>query len=111
MPMAWLCCLIFKEKFSEIQKRLTLAGNIVISVGFFDHSDVTDEWDDHVKQMLDQMHLQKIDMADGIYVIDVGSYVGESTRREISYAQSKGKRVTFYSSDKDRLMKRRTDNS
>lgn len=42
--------------------------------------------------MLDDMHLRKIDMADEIYVINVGSYVGESTQREIAYAKGQGYR-------------------
>lgn len=41
------------------------------------------------------MHKRKIDMADAIYVINVGGYIGESTRSEIEYAQSKGKKVIF----------------
>lgn len=45
--------------------------------------------------MLDDMHLRKIDMADEIYVINVGGYVGESTRREIAYAKGQGKVITY----------------
>ena len=45
--------------------------------------------------MLDDMHKRKIDMADEIFVINVGGYIGESTRSEIEYAKSTGKRVKF----------------
>jgi len=64
----------FKDEFIEAQKRLSLAGNIVISVGLFGHSGDNEVWDDGVKEMLDDMHKRKIDMADGIYVINVGGY-------------------------------------
>lgn len=56
----------FKEQFLEVQKRLSLQGNIVISVGLFGHSGDNEVWDDGVKEMLDDMHKRKIDMADEI---------------------------------------------
>ncbi len=43
------------------------------------------------KEMLDDMHKRKIDMADEIYVINVGGYIGDSTRSEIEYARETGK--------------------
>ena len=88
----------FKEQFLEVQKRLTLAGNIVISVGLFGHSGDAEVWTEGTKEMLDDMHKRKIDMADAIYVINVGGYVGESTRSEIEYAKSQGKEVLFLES-------------
>jgi len=83
----------FKDEFLAAQKRLTLEGNIVISVGLFGHSGDNEVWDDGVKEMLDQMHLAKIDMADEIFVINPNGYIGTSTKREIAYARSKGKAV------------------
>lgn len=85
----------FKEQFIEIQKNLTLEGNIVISVGAFGHCGDNEVWTDGKKAMLDRMHLAKIDLADEIFVINVGNYIGDSTRKEIEYAKSKDKRVRF----------------
>jgi len=85
----------FKEQFIEVQKELTLQGCIVISVGLFGHSGDQEVWSDGVKQMLDDMHLRKIDLADEIFVINVDGYIGESTRREIAYARSTGKKVNY----------------
>lgn len=59
----------FKDDFLRIQKELTLEGNIVISVGLFGHCGDEEVWEEGVKEMLDEMHLAKIDMADEIYVI------------------------------------------
>lgn len=93
----------FKEQFMEAQKRLTLAGNIVISVGLFGHAGDQEVWDgmdegtlSKTKEMLDDMHKRKIDMADEIYVINVGGYIGDSTRSEIQYAEEHGKPVRYY---------------
>jgi hypothetical protein len=50
--------------------------------------------------MLDEMHKQKIDMSDEIYVINVGGYIGESTKKEIEYAKARGKEVSFMENKK-----------
>ncbi len=85
----------FKDAFLETQKRLTLEGNIVISVGLFGHSGDEEVWKPGTKEMLDDMHKRKIDMSDEIFVINVGEYIGESTRTEIEYALSQGKLVRY----------------
>ena len=85
----------FKDAFLEAQKRLTLEGNIVISVGLFGHSGDEEVWEPGTKEMLDDMHRAKIDMADEIFVINVGRYIGSSTRAEIEYAQATGKPVSY----------------
>ena len=102
-PIITLCgSTRFKDEFMEAQKRLTLEGNIVISVGLFGHSGDREVWENmdegtltKTKEMLDDMHKRKIDLADSIYVINVGGYVGESTRSEIDYAESYGKKVIY----------------
>lgn len=100
-PIITLCgSTRFKDQFLEAQKRLTLAGNIVISVGLFGHSGDDEVWTEGTKEMLDDMHKRKIDMADGIYVINVNGYIGSSTRSEIEYARKKGKQVLFLEPDK-----------
>lgn len=85
----------FKDTFIEVQKRLTLEGNIVISVGLFGHSGDEEVWVPGTKEMLDDMHKRKIDMADEIFVINVGGYVGESTLSEIEYAKVAGKKINY----------------
>ena len=85
----------FKDAFMEAQKRLTLEGNIVISVGLFGHSGDEEVWMEGTKEMLDDMHKRKIDMADEIFVINVGGYIGASTQSEIEYAKATGKVVNY----------------
>ena len=92
----------FKDEFMEAQKRLTLQGNIVISVGLFGHAGDNEVWEGmsedtltKTKIMLDDMHKRKIDLADEIFVINVGGYIGESTRFEIDYAKKTGKAVVY----------------
>jgi len=85
----------FREAFLEAQKQLTLAGNIVISVGLFGHAGDDEVWSGRTKEMLDDMHKRKIDMADEIFVINVGGYIGSSTKSEIQYAKETGKPVHY----------------
>lgn len=85
----------FKDDFLKEQKRLTLEGNIVISVGMFGHSGDNEVWNDGVKEMLDDMHRRKIDMADEIFVINKNGYIGSSTKGEIEYAIQTGKKVNY----------------
>ena len=82
----------------EAQKCLTLEGNIVISVGLFGHSGDEEVWAPGTKEMLDDMHKRKIDMADEVFIINVGGYIGSSTRSEIEYAQAHGKPVIYLES-------------
>ena len=92
----------FKDEFMEAQKDLTLKGNIVISVGLFEHSGDNEVWEQmdegtltKTKEMLDDMHKRKIDMSDEIFVINVGGYIGESTKSEIEYAKKHNKKVNY----------------
>ena len=95
-PVITLCgSTRFKEQFMEAQKRLTLEGNIVISVGLFGHSGDQEVWTEGTKEMLDDMHKRKIDLADAIFVINVGGYIGESTLSEIDYARRHGKQIRY----------------
>lgn len=85
----------FKEQFIAEQKRLTLEGNIVISVGLFGHSGDNEVWTEGTKEMLDEMHKRKIDLADEIFVINVDGYIGSSTKNEIEYAKENNKIIKY----------------
>ena len=92
----------FKDEFMKAQKDLTLKGNIVISVGLFSHSGDDEVWENmdegtltKTKEMLVDMHKRKIDMADEIFVINVGGYIGDSKKSEIEYATKTGKKVNY----------------
>ena len=81
--------------FMEAQKRLTLEGNIVISVGLFGNFSDDEVWTEDTKELLDDIHKRKIDMADEIFAINIGGYIGSSTSFEIEYATVTGKIVRY----------------
>lgn len=107
-PVVTLCgSTRFKDAFIETQKRLTLEGNIVISVGLFGDSGDTEVWEGKsedtltkTKEMLGDMHKRKIDISDSIFVINVDGYIGDSTQSEIQYAVATGKDVAYLEPDK-----------
>ena len=92
----------FKDEFIREQKRLTLEGNIILTVGLFGHSGDNEVWEKmdegtltKTKAMLDDMHKRKIDLSDEIFVINKNGYIGESTRSEIEYAIKTNKPVKY----------------
>lgn len=82
----------FRAEMTAANRDLTLAGCIVLAPGVFGHDG--DEITEQQKVDLDRLHFQKIDMADAVFVVNPGGYIGESTRREIVYARRQGKRIT-----------------
>lgn len=91
----------FYDEFQRANYELTMRGEIVLSVGFYPHAKTEHGHGEGVghdsveKVALDELHKRKIDLADYVYVLNVGGYVGESTRSEIEYAARFGKPVEY----------------
>jgi len=83
----------FKDKFFEIARDLTLQGYIVLMPLVFGHSG--DKITDEEKASLDKLQFGKINNADSIFIVNVDGYIGESTQREIEYAQMIGKPIKY----------------
>lgn len=94
----------FPEAFHIANAHFSMLGHVVISLGLFGHANeprgakfLTSDGNEATqeKRNLDQLHFRKIDLCDGIFVVNPGGYVGSSTKREIEYARSLGKSVQF----------------
>jgi hypothetical protein len=90
----------FYEAFMQANYEETMAGRIVLSVGFFMHRAETAHnqglgCTPEQKTALDELHKRKIDLADEIFVLNVGQYIGDSTRSEINYAGKHGKKIRY----------------
>jgi hypothetical protein len=88
----------FRDAFEAAMRAETLAGRICIGVGLFGHQEALD-MGGPVKAMLDRLHLAKIDISHEILVLNVGGYIGTSTRNEIAYAIREGKVVRYLEED------------
>lgn len=103
MSMPRIVCLCgstrFGAEFAAANYRETLAGKIVLSIGCVTTSDKDLGITPEQKTMLDELHKRKIDLADEVLVLDVGGYVGPSTRGEIVYAEQRGKPIRYLSAD------------
>ena len=98
LPKSKFVCLVgstkFKKEFEDTVLEWSLKGYIVLSVICFSHADnisLTEEQ----KQLADDLHLQKIAMADEVYVINPSGYIGSSAKKEIEFAQFLGKRISY----------------
>lgn len=89
----------FFDQFRAQNLRLTLEGKIVLSIGCDTKSDgdlfgQTEDLDT-IKHRLDELHKRKIDLADRVLVLNIGGYIGESTRSEIAYAEKRHRRIDY----------------
>ena len=88
----------FADEFNRQRIALTCAGQIVLSIEIVttqapgDDPQHADPW---LKARLDTLHKAKIDLADYVLVLNVGQYIGPSTRSEIDYATQTGKPIRY----------------
>lgn len=84
----------FEQHFKTWNRCLTLAGHVCIGLGAYPSDMGKKEWYTHdQKVMLDLNHLQKIEVSDAILLLNVDTYIGESTYKELCWAWLRGKRV------------------
>ena len=98
LPETKFVCLLgstkFKKEFEQATLDWSLKGFIVLTVICFSHADnivLTEEQ----KTLADDLHLQKIAMADEVFVINPNGYIGSSTRNEINYAEFLNKPISY----------------
>ncbi|WP_150460257.1 hypothetical protein [Nesterenkonia ebinurensis] len=80
----------FADQMLAANRDLSLVGAIVLAPGEADEGIAEQQ-----KRVLGALHLRKIDLADRVLVVNPGGYIGESTGREIAYAKTAGKPVSF----------------
>ena len=90
----------FYREFRRANYEETMAGKIVLSVGFFIHSPEESHGEargctPEQKIALDELHKRKIDLADEVLILNVGGYIGESTGSELDYARERDKVIRF----------------
>ena len=84
----------FKKEIEAVARDLTLQGHIVLAPCVFHHQE-EEEISTEIKIQLDNLHKEKINMSDAIFVVNVDGYIGESTYGEIDWANRMKKQVFF----------------
>lgn len=96
MKIITICgSLKFQKEMIEIAEEMELKGNCVLSVIYPTKED-KDAYTEEEHLMLDKMHKEKIKLSDAILVVNVGGYIGESTKNEIEFAKSLNKEILYY---------------
>jgi len=87
----------FMDAFFDAGWQFTLEGKIVLSIGVCNHAKHhgAEALGPEVVERLVELHLRKIDLADSVFVLNVGGYIGESTAKEIEYAEKTGKPIEY----------------
>ena len=92
----------FKSEFERIAREQTLMGRIVLTLAFFSQADGTPLSDEQIT-LLRQLHRHKIRLADEILIINKDGYIGETTRKEIDFAEKNGKFIEYLEEVKKKI--------
>jgi hypothetical protein len=85
----------FFKDFDKANFKFTLQGKIVLSIGCNTKCDTGLGITEKQKKELDELHKRKIDLCNKVYVLNIGGYIGSSTRSEIDYAMEHGKPIEY----------------
>jgi hypothetical protein len=84
----------FKEVYEKANREESAKGRIVLTVAMYGHLEGLN-MDSHEKRTFDEVHYDKILLADEILVLNVNKYIGLSTYAEIQFAVKNNRRVRF----------------
>jgi hypothetical protein len=98
-----IVCLCGSTRFTSLMMMMEweYAKIGILALGWFVKPTRTDEPTDHlaehegVKEIFDELHKCKIDLADEVIILNVGGYIGESTRSELNYAKEHNKPIKY----------------
>ena len=95
MKIITLCgSMKYKKEMMELAIELQLKGNIVLTPAYPVDENKIYSLDE--MEMLSNVHKEKINLSDAIFVVNVNKYIGKSTKSEIEYAQSLNKEIMYY---------------
>lgn len=87
---------VAKEAFQKAEYESVLNGEIAL-LPCCTFVDIQRQYgaESNYKQIADELHKRKIDLSDEVFILNVGGYIGESTRNEIQYAEEIGKPIKY----------------
>lgn len=85
----------YKERM-DITEKMELQGNCMLVPIYNPAKSSKDDFTEEEVLILDDMHKERIKLANAILVVNVGDYIGSSTQNEIEFAKSLGKEIIYY---------------
>lgn len=86
----------FINEMMDITEKMELKGNCMLVPIYNSNKPNKDCFTAKEASLLDMMHKERIKLADAILVVNVGGYIGSSTKNEIEYAKSLDKEIIYY---------------
>ncbi|MGY3777705.1 hypothetical protein [Isobaculum melis] len=87
--------LTFKDEIMKVAVEMELRGHVVLTP-IIPANHAKDAFSEAELKILGKMHKEKIKLSDGIFVVNVNSYIGNSTKSEIEFAKSLNKEIIYY---------------
>ena len=100
MKIVTLCgSLKFQKEMMEVAEKMALKGFCVFNPVFpvLENYQIKEEQ----LQKMKEAHFKRIELSDAILVVNANHYIGNSTNREIEYAQKLGKEIRYVFDLKD----------
>jgi hypothetical protein len=95
----------FMKEFKEVERALTLEGKIPLPPAIYGKAEDI-EYPEELSKHLFDLHLDKIRISNGIFVIDVEGKLGDSTKKEIEFAIKNKKTIKYYSKESKDIIKK-----
>lgn len=86
----------FKEEMLKISAELEIKNNYVVLQPVYGGDNLV--YTAEEMEIMGELHMKRIEISDAIYVVNVGGYIGSSTKKEIEYAKSLNKEIYFLES-------------
>ena len=95
MKTITLCgSLRFQKEMMMIAEKMSLDGNCVLTPVYPALNNIEKSEEQLIK--LKEAHFKRIEFSDGILVVNINNYIGDSTKLEIEYAKKLGKQIMYY---------------
>lgn len=86
----------FYKEMMDITEKMELQGNCMLVPIYNPLNHSKDDFTEEEVLILNNMHKEKIKLSDAILVVNVGNYIGNSTKNEIEFAKSLNKEIIYY---------------
>ncbi len=85
----------YVKEMLEVAEKIELQGNVVL-LPLYNPWKKKRNYTKDEYNILEEVHKERIKLAEAILVVNVDNYIGESTSKEIEFAKKLGKEIIYY---------------